>query len=156
MAGGVFVASYRAGVCWTSGLVQIVIALSGSRKSMMLMTNWLKAAVNRDGKAYCAQLTFDLQERLTGEQSDQATKQCEKSATSPLAGDLPLRIGIVPENATAQEASTKLIAEIPEELALVTEDSKLKIDDVKGGEGKGEDTGGREGGSMQDHGSSLG
>lgn len=113
-------------------------------------TDWLKAAVNRDGKAYCTQLTFDLQERLTGEQSDQATKQCEKSASSPVAGDLPLRIGVVPENATAQKASTKLIAEIPEEVALVTEGGNLKIDDVEGGQGKGEDTGGREGGSSEE------
>lgn len=114
------------------------------------VTDWLKAAVNRDGKAYCAQLTFDLLERLTGEQSDQATKECEKSAASPLAGDLPLRIGVVPENATAQKASVKLIAEIPEEAALVTEGGKLKIDDVDGGTGKGEDPGGREGGSPEE------
>ena len=114
------------------------------------VTDWLTAAVDLDGKKYCGQLTVDLQEQLTGSQSDQATQRCERAVSSAVAGRLPLRIAVVAEEAGSQTANVNLASEVPQKADLLKEQGSFKIDDAGESAKEGEDPGGRPGSTQEE------
>ena len=125
-------------------------ATGGEKDSASAVQNWLKSAINLDGKQYCAQMTVDLQEQATGAESDAATAKCQQSAQSSLAGELPLRISVAAEDASTQAADVEVTSEVPERLDLVREAGRFKVENVSGGGRSGETAGGRSGNSANE------
>jgi hypothetical protein len=125
-------------------------ATDAEQEAAGAVADWLTAAVDVDGAAYCELLTLDLQEKVTGAQSDQATTLCERAASSALAGNLPLRIAVAAQNATGRTADVALITEVPANASLVEESGDFKIDDVSQPQASGEDPGGRPGRTQEE------
>ncbi len=109
-------------------------AKANEEQSPKVLQSWLTAAVKRDGKAYCQQMTLDVQEKATDAQSDQAKAKCQQAVKEEAKSDLPLLIRAAFTGATPDSVDVRIVSRIPNSVTLRQEDGVLKVDDAKGGE----------------------
>ena len=117
--------------CGSSGGNQGGAKTQPQKDAYQATSDFVKAAVDQDGKKYCDALTLDLLESTTNAQSDAAKKKCEQQVKSG-ARNLPLRVSVDPGRATDQDAQTTVRATPPQaKIKLRKEDGRLKVDSVK-------------------------
>lgn len=98
-------------------------------ESDQVIKTLLKAAIDRDGKTYCGQLTFQELEAQTGETSDAATKECEQQVVSGNA-DYPGKFTVAESQPKgANDSEVKIEGNVPSGvIKLKREGGKLKVD----------------------------
>lgn len=109
-------------------------AKATKEQSPKAVRSWLTAAVNQDGKAYCQQMSLDLQEQAADAQSDEAKAKCEQAVKQEAKSDLPLLIRTAPGDATKDSVEVQIGSRIPRSVTLRKEGGALKVDDVESGD----------------------